>query len=90
MAANGDVVVAGELNHGVGNGVIDMAGRLLGAVPFHFVLERGGGEAGEKPVLVGELMRMLRLMAQPTGKPDRHSCRVMVALGRGLPSLLIA
>lgn len=56
VAANGDVVVAGELNHGVGNGVIDMAGRLLGAVPFHFVLERGGGEAGEKPVLVGGIV----------------------------------
>lgn len=52
MATDGDVVLFGEVDHGVRDGVIDPAWGLLVAVPFHFVLESGGGEAGEEPVLV--------------------------------------
>ena len=53
MATDGDVMLLSELDHGVRYGVIDMSLRPLGAVPLHFILESGGGEAGEEPVLVG-------------------------------------
>lgn len=56
VAANGDVVPLGELDHGVRYRVIDMALCLLGAVPLHFVLESGGVEAGAEPVLVWDVV----------------------------------